>query len=71
MTLAETQSVAAAASVAGRTPPRTSFQPVSSSTSSVASTALYRLKSRCSVRIMIMATCGTLAAVSRQMSTAA
>ena len=39
-----------------KTSPWTSFQPVSSSTSSVASTALYRLKSRCSVRIMIIAT---------------
>mmetsp|Transcript_29154 Transcript_29154/g.91270 ORF Transcript_29154/g.91270 Transcript_29154/m.91270 type:complete len:225 (+) Transcript_29154:337-1011(+) len=39
-----------------KTSPWTSFQPVSSSTSSAASMALYRLKSRCSVRIRIMAT---------------
>merc|ERR1719399_1036235 len=39
-----------------KTSPCTSFQPVSSSTSSAASMALYRLKSRCSVRIMIIAT---------------
>jgi hypothetical protein len=42
--------------VAAYTSPCTSFQPVSSSTSSAASVALYRLKSRWRVRIMIMAT---------------
>mmetsp|Transcript_31073 Transcript_31073/g.53148 ORF Transcript_31073/g.53148 Transcript_31073/m.53148 type:complete len:208 (-) Transcript_31073:543-1166(-) len=39
-----------------KTSPCTSFQPVSSSTSSVASAWLYRLKSRWRVRIMIIAT---------------
>ena len=39
-----------------KTSPCTSFQPVSSSTSSVTSVALYLARSRCSVRIMIIAT---------------
>jgi hypothetical protein len=53
---------------AGCASPRTSFQPVSSCASSPASSWLYFLMSRTSVRIMIMATCGvdTRAAASEQ-----